>query len=563
MRKEIVFSNLSELIEEKDRISNEYVKDKWKIFSYSTGKYSGNMLVSPEDSYPESISFDMNLSGMYHIYVCLPKFSNSTNYINLKLSEDLGYIGILASNHAPFNWTPNEYLEEVYWKTADLTGQKIMIRKPRSAWLRAPGIAWIRCVPAEEKTPLILKRCVQMHLDEDIAAVDSFENDNDYLAKLYPIKDSNAEFVSFEFSFDYDKVPEQKNAHLLHMDAMWDENMYKYISKKDMIYKKAVNFAKENGFSIYAANRMELGNFITSYTRYGWNMNFVNDNPQFLCRTRTGTMVNACSYAYPEVQNFVITQFVNMVKYGFDGITLIYHRGLHIGFDKPVLDRFGELYPNVDPHLLPFSDERLHSVWCEFMNEFMVKLRKAVGNETKINVITDYSLKTSKHLGLDVEFWAKNGLIDSVSQADMEIFEDLEGCMDDNNPALIDIEKYEYQLTQKNVVKRNFCKNVDKVCQYIPEYENLKSYGVDVFHVLPWMFTTLPDEYSKIIEQMKTAGASKFLCWNTNHVMNDLPEWNTIKTIGNKPIKKPLREFHRVLSLDGYDVSQFNPNWRG
>ena len=181
----------------------------------------------------------------------------------------------------------------------------------------------------------------------------------------------------------------------------------------------------------------------------------------------------------------MISQFVNILKYGFDGITLIYHRGHFIGFDKPVIDRFAELYPGVNPRLLPFKDERLHGVWCEFMNEFMRKLREAVGAEVKINVITDYSLETSKHLGLDVKYWAENGLIDSASQADMETFEDLEGCMDDKNPELIDLEKYKYQLSQKTVVKRKFGKNVEKVCQHIPEYKKLKTlYGIEVYHVL-------------------------------------------------------------------------------
>ena len=58
-------------------------------------------------------------------------------------------------------------------------------------------------------------------------------------------------------------------------------------------------------------------------------MKFVDDNPQFCSRTRTGTRVDACSYAYPEVQDFIINRFENIVKYGFDGISLIFHRVLN------------------------------------------------------------------------------------------------------------------------------------------------------------------------------------------------------------------------------------------
>ncbi|MBR5586525.1 MAG: hypothetical protein IKW02_01050 [Clostridia bacterium] len=563
MREEIVFSNLGELVNEKDIVSASYKKDNWKLFEYETGMCKGNMLVAPEDSYPGNLSFDLNLEGLYHIYICIPKL-RATNYLNLKLSSDPGYMGVFATDHIPFNWTTEEFFEEVYWKTADLTGEKFMIRKSRSAFLSATALAWIRCVPAEQEPAKATNKCVQMHIDEDIPMQDSLETDADYLAKLYPIKDTNAEFVSFEFGFDFECAPERKEDHLLHMDALWDEAHYKYMNNKDTVYKNAVKFAKESGFGIYAANRMQVSNFITPFTRYGWNMKFVEENPQFLSETRTGTKVNVCSYAYPEVQDFVINQFKNVVKHGFDGITLIWHRGHFIGFDKPVLDRFAELYPGVDPRTLPIKDERLHGVWCEFMNEFMRKLREAMGKDIKINTINDYSLETSKHLGLDVEHWAKNGYVDSVCQADMETFEDLEDCMDDNNRGLIDLEKYKYQLTQKTVVRRKFGKNVEKVCAHIPEYKNLKTlYGVEVYHVLPWVRRTMPEGYPPIIEQMVAAGAEKFLSWNTNHLMGDLPEWNTVKTIGNEPTTETLRTFHRVLSIDGYDISQFHPNWRG
>ena len=84
-----------------------------------------------------------------------------------------------------------------------------------------------------------------------------------------------------------------------------------------------------------------------------------------------------------------------------------------------------------------------------------------------------------------------------------------------------------------------------------------------MYHVLPWMFTTPPDEYNEIVKSMKDKGATKFLCWNTNHLITDLPEWHTATAIGNEPTKQTLRQFHRVLTFNGSDVSQLNPNWRG
>ena len=256
-----------------------------------------------------------------------------------------------------------------------------------------------------------------------------------------------------------------------------------------------------------------------------------------------------------------------MLGYGFDGITLIYHRGLYIAFDEPVIERFHELYPDIDPHTLPMSDERLNGVWCEFMNTFMQKLRTAVDavsdKHIKINITADYSLATSKHLGLDITTWAENGWIDSVAQADMETVELLDGCMSNENPNLIDLDKYRKVLSERAIIKRNYGTNMEKVCVHIPEYRQLERFGVDVFHVLPWVHQFAAEEYEQIFKQMEQAGAEKFLSWNTNHMLSDLPEWHTVSRYGNESEDVCLRRFHRVLSFAGNDISQFHPNWRG
>ena len=74
----------------------------------------------------------------------------------------------------------------------------------------------------------------------------------------------------------------------------------------------------------------------------------------------------------------MIGKFADMVNLGFDGISLIFIRGIHIGFDEPVIERLKEFYPDVNPYLLPMADSRLNGVWCEFMNEFTTKLRNKV-----------------------------------------------------------------------------------------------------------------------------------------------------------------------------------------
>ncbi|MBO5069713.1 MAG: hypothetical protein J6C37_05045 [Roseburia sp.] len=372
-----------------------------------------------------------------------------------------------------------------------------------------------------------------------------------------------------EISFDYDRKENDDSIPLLNFEKRWMEGDYAFDKKKDAILKKYVEFAHENNIGFYASNRMEVGNFTVPYNRPNWNKNFVDENPQYYCRNRDGSVVAVCSYAYEEVQEYVISNLCKMLEFGFDGVSLFYHRGMHIGFEEPVIKRFQEKYPNVDPHVLPASDSRLHSVWCDFMNDFMQKLRHRIDEKTqhtkKINVITDYSLWSSKNFGLDVEYWVRNGLVDSVSQADMETYEDLSGCMSDANPQVIDMEKYEKQLMNRPVIMRRWGTNVEMVCRHIPEYQKLsETYGVEIYHVLPWVHSVGYMEYDAIVDRMKKAGAKKFLSWNTNHLVWDLPQWYVVSHIGNERNNTiTLSKYHRVLELDGSDISHFNPNWRG
>ena len=575
MREEKLFTDLPQIVEDQEGITDKCENNKWRKISYRTGLYQGQMLVAAESILPDKVTFQINLQGWYHIYLCFINM-RSSNYTYVKLSDDLCYTGIEAAHKGnPYVWCTTEYVEEVYWKSADLTNQKIIMDKPDSCDPAVSGLVWIRCVPlteAEIENYCVKKennRCMQVHFDEDSYAKDKFETEDDYLIKLYALKDSNAEFCSMEISFDYDRKENDHSIPLLDFEKRWMEGDYAFDKKQEAVLKRFIEFAHQNNIGFYASNRMEVGNFHVPYNRPNWNKNFVDENPQYYCRNRDNSVANVCSYAYEEVQEYVISNLCKMLQLGFDGVSLFYHRGMHIGFEEPVIHKFKELYPNIDPHVLPVTDSRLHDVWCQFMNDFHVKLRlridETMQRHIKINVITDYSLQSSKNFGLDVEYWVKNGLVDCVSQADMETYEDLSGCMSDENPQEIDMGKYHEQIVNRPIINRRWGTDVDKVCRHIPEYQKLSElYGVEVYHVLPWVRSVSYMEYDDIVEKMKKAGAKKFLSWNTNHQMWELPAWYIVSHIGNERDNSiTLSKYHRVLELAGSDISHFNPNWRG
>ncbi|MBO5069712.1 MAG: hypothetical protein J6C37_05040 [Roseburia sp.] len=205
LREEQIFTDLTQIAENQELISDKCEMNKWRKISYRTGMYGGHMLVAAESIIQEKVTFQLNLQGWYHIYLCFINM-RKRNYTYVKLSNDLCYTGIEAAQREnPRKWCDTEYVEEIYWKSADLTNQKIIMAKSDSCDPSVSGLVWIRCVPMTEaeierhRAKKEKNRCVQMHFDEDSYAKDTFETEDDYLIKLYALKDSNADFARWKF----------------------------------------------------------------------------------------------------------------------------------------------------------------------------------------------------------------------------------------------------------------------------------------------------------------------------------------------------------------------------
>ena len=114
------------------------------------------------------------------------------------------------------------------------------------------------------------------------------------------------------------------------------------------------------------------------------------------------------------------------------------------------------------------------------------------------------------------------------------------------------------------MIRRHYS-NMDKVLRFVAQYRTLgQKYGIETYHVLPWVGSVPAEQFAQAAENLRQAGAEKFLWWNTNHAAWDLPELHTCSLLGRGvPEGVPLRTFIRTLSVDGVDISHFNPDWRG
>lgn len=585
----IIFNNLNKIVSQPELLCEKTTQNQWQVMPYATGDIAGNLLVAGELTSPEDVTLKLGLSGWHKIYIAMMDM-RSANYLHMKLTDDAYFEGIQmpfqpstgeGARGSEYQWAAEEFAEEFYWKSADLTGQDIILSKPVSHVPLTSCLLWIKCVPMTEEEIAAhrsyhdtrLTACVHGHIDEDPNGQDQSDRIEKLLVKEGPLAGTDINEVSLEVSFDYTYDPslgEHLPLCLTRTHQAWQEGDQLFSGIKETATRERVRFLHENNIQVYAANRMSVCQFQTPYSNaYFSAYNFAGEHPEYYCKMRNSATVKVCSYAYEEVQDYVVDQLVRFMDYGFDGVSLIFHRGLHIAFEEPVLRRFAERYPGVDPFVLPAADERLNGVWSGFMTEFMRKLRKALDavsdKHLKINVITDFSPSTSKLFGLDVEQWANAHLIDTVLQGIMETFEDLDGCL--NADGTIDMVRYNEKLKTDYIIKRSYpFKITEKVIDGFREYKTFcEPNGVAFYGAFPWEHAVTPEAFVTIAAQMREAGIEKFIMWNLNHAMKDLRELHAISMAGHKEIDPDTYGLnrYRIMSLDGSNISAFNPNWRG
>lgn len=569
---ETLFLDLSKIIEDQSSVKKEISPDHWGTIDYEIEERFGKMLFVGEETEPPKISLVPNVTGWQRIYICTVKM-DFNNKFNIKLSSDKAFSSVFPpKENPPVKWAPHEYSQEFFWKCADMTSQKIEIRKPKTYNPCGVAIAWLRFESMTESEIEELKeyrnspKNAHYHFDGNEHTMEELNSPNDALTRLSVLKNSDADICSMEFVSDYG-VTDRTNGTMYSLSSKaFATGDKKFRANKQAYYKEKIDFLHNINVKALAAYRMSVTSFgVDSYGRM--ELEFAETHPEYYCKTRDGRTVSICSYAYPEVHDYVINGFKDVLQHGFDGISLILHRGIMINFEEPVIKRFKEKYPDLDPRTLPIKDDRLNGIWCEFMTKFMRKLRKETteskGHPIIINILTDFDPDTAKHIGLDIESWAKEGLIDSVCQDTMEAYEEIEDCL--NEDGLINLDKYTQKIKKTETVRRFFGYNIEKIVCGAKKYKNIADrYNIKFYGgIYSWPANT--DMILENHRKLKELGINNFSVYNFVHLSVTQPFYHTLANICHDKIdERYIRPSnHRVMSLGGLDISTFNPNWRG
>ena len=595
-RKEVIFSDIPALAREKEQISPLRRRDRWEAVPYETWKVRGTMLYAVTGVRPRPLTLELGLAGWYRVFVAM--FAGTPTLLDLRFTGDPGWAQVGPSQDGVRN-----RVQEFFWRCVDLTGQDLTVACP-GGLPKTASLAWLRFVPmtAEEvadyqadKARKDTKRIYATHDVHGHLWSYAPENTEDWYRIVENHRDSDVESLSMENNLIYDGEPSTGSAETLAFAREGDRNVQRGL-KTQITYERLnalIGYGhRELGIEMYLSLRMGAWGIEFPMDQMYFDNKFLRSHRELRCVDRLGNYVESASYAYPETRHYIQDFFSNMAATDCDGVEMMFHRVTAlILFEKPFMECFAEKYPGVDPRQLPVADPRITEIRCRIMTGFVTELRERLDRERarrgqprcKLIVRCHSTLHNSKLQGVDVEEWARRGLIDKVVIYPMLINEILpDEVWQDGEKTRIDLKKYEEfaMSSEELVISRRASFEYPHTVLFpgdpatdeerVAQWQALtQKYGVKVYHdIQPRQMSTA--EMKRRALELYERGAENLSLWDTYLRIPNRTMWTMASRIGHKEElasfpdgEGQLYSNHRLLSVGGQNTSMYLPFWGG
>lgn len=592
----VIFSDLGSLCEPKDEISQNRLNNKWCSYSYTTADFKGTMLISLKGAIASDVSLNPCLSGWYKIFVGLYASAYDSSEIGLKLSSDKAFEFLGTYMRRDFA----RYLtEDVFWRCAKMDGESVVIGKPFSeSYEKDSMISWLRFVPMtdseieeylNEKERTDTKRLYTTNDMHGMLCFYDMERENAWKSVVEEYRASDAEWLAVESLAHNNGEIIDCEIERFSFSRKYDKSFYtKWRSAySEDTLKEIVSYGKEKGLKMCVSIRVCEWGMNFPYDRINFEQGFAKNNPHLRCIDRDGDVAEYMSFIYPEVQKYIINSFIKMAQTGCDAVQVLFSRGWpFVLFEKPFTDKFFELYGE-DARLLPLDDERIIELKCNIMTDFVRNLRKALDEagyeDTELHAKVLFSLYDNKLVGLDLEEWAKEKLVNRIVSDERRIREILPSDIMENgkinlgkytayaNSSVDEPILYEYDRIFEPIAdsRGTLCgprDNTERIKEFM-ELEN--KYGMTVYiEIMPRAMSV--ERITEKAHEIYDAGCNHIGLWDTCLRTRRRAEWNMWKKLGHKAEldkiledQKNLRTVVRLTELGGKNVRAYMATWGG
>ena len=429
-------------------VVDEPARGKWRALEYEADGLAGNMLIAgPETGAPE-VELGLDVEGWHAVSIGVYDDSRTPLRFLARLSDDDTFdVLALAAGEGR-----EHALTELYWKTADLTGQQLVLSQ--EAWQVAPGdgpgaiaasearIAYIKLVPlsstevAELKTDRAREdtRLVFAHNDAHTVHFASRPTTAEEIRRhVEPYRDSDISRLYWEagigdlvfYDSDIGTMPTADGLDDFGRrgDRLLAESWRAFRDNGIDPFEVALEYAHDLGLEFHASYRPAGFRFPAPHEQFNRGATFYLDHPELRGTDRAGNATPRIAYSYPETRSFVVSLLKEMAGHAVDGVCVLYNRRPPlVEYEAPLVEGFVKEF-GLDPRDLDTNDPRWLKFRCGALTKFHRELRAAVDEAAEergldrrleISAVVMSSEEENLANGMDLRAWISEGLVGTI-----------------------------------------------------------------------------------------------------------------------------------------------------
>jgi len=375
---------------------------EWSLIDYETEEFNGRLLHAAKNSPAPNVTLDLNVSGWYAVYLWLMGGDSTVP------KYYLDYCCVFSQSHGPavrltkdghfsgsFRTFSHDLMrpgvEACFWKCADLTNQKLTIKhQGHTVYLAA-----LELVPlSSPEVKAIQKDRSDASHRKMIVKTDVYGEINNWFIEHLRNRDLFAWIIGMQNTSDY-------------LNPGGCDALRNFVDKVHGLNAECFVLERPSAW---------IGHLYDDSQR----ARDFDHHPEWHCKERDGTDTCQCSYAHPEVVEYMLKRARAVAEHGIDGFGYMFNRepGL-VRFEQAALEGFEEKH-GVDPLSLVDDDERLLEWRAEIITNYLRQVRKMldeVASEKGFDRIKMVHItlanKAANHLySFDIPTWIEEGLVD-------------------------------------------------------------------------------------------------------------------------------------------------------
>lgn len=501
-------------------LTREFVPGRWQLVDYETDEgVAGSMVYARPEEECGTLTLPLGVAGWHRVYLGF-NFTNSHypgwsshGQIDVKLSGDRGFRRVAAEHGGAEGQDLFKSVIEVYWKSADVTGQTLQLRQPQAPyrWPREANLAnlcYVKLVPLSADEVAAWRRSQPTPATRNLAFIycsAQLSGSTDGTENFHP---TSEQWFADDFepyrntdigTFIFEALRGNYAQYRSRIADVGDEDGRGW--RKEWVDPLAL-FTREAhaaGMKILAAMRMIGPQYPMIRAPIGRARHYWA-HPEWTKRDREGRPVGNFSLAYPGARAYWLSLLRETLDYGTDGVHLHLNRSTpFVLFEEPVVKDFVAKY-GVDPRTIDGRDERLVQHWADYVTEFVREVRALVderpGRQLGVTVFgptkdrPDAQFYKNKSYVCDVDRWLREGLVDLVIPSQH-----------------IDLE-----------VLRRWSKLAGNHARICPD-------------LMPRSMP--PEKFAALATTYRAAGAHGFGLWDGERRQARLTQWDTLRQLGH------------------------------